>query len=112
VAGYGPANLGAWADIQVNPVTASADPFTGETDGFSGITSRLARGSIPDTSADANRGRSVTLTRIAGRSPQAFRICCEISREPALASVIGHQRRRNHDRRKDIGPDPSRRLIR
>ena len=86
-------------DIQINTVTASVDPATGEIDRFPGVTIAAchlrpaSRGSIHVTSADAARQPRILLNFLDAPEDRrkiaaGLRICCEISRQPALGPVI------------------------
>ena len=86
-------------DIQVNMVSASADPATGEIDSFPGVTIAAcqlrpaSRGSIHVASGDATRQPRILLNFLDAAEDRrkiaaGLRISCEISRQPALASII------------------------
>lgn len=86
-------------DIQINTVAASADPATGEIDRFPGVTMAAcqlrpeSRGSIHVTSADADRQPRILLNFLDAAEDRrkitaGLRICYEMSRQPALASII------------------------
>jgi len=86
-------------DIQINTVTASVDPATSEVDRFGGATIAAchlrpaSRGSIHVTSADAARQPRILLNFLDAAEDRrkiaaGLRICCELSRQSALAPMI------------------------